>query len=297
MSKKPTIPDLNFTMHSGSYDAQGMDGEFVNSANMSLFDRQEKQAKVWKFAESTAAEHGAAHDILVNAANVNPMPEGASLMMNAFEYQGTMQPEFLVLGIQRTMQSMNEMRPPFGNANVSKDEIATAIREKTEIAYHYSHNRARGTAGNKAAFVLGREHNIPQFQVHQDYNFVDVDMDSAAKHQGLEKELAQVRDGDTYYFQGEAQVYKDLVSPDFASEFYQTVIERAATYIHERKDQILKPQGLQSFLENETFGEQYEIMLKSDTADLEDRNTAWESTIGFQGKEPQITNENTLTQG
>ena len=296
MTKEKPLPDLSFAIHAGACCGQGKDAEFVGTADMSLHDRQELQTKVWRFRESADPEHGAAHDLIVNAANIEPVPEQTLRLMTSLEYQGYMQTEFLVLGIQRTLQSLNQMHPPFGNRNITKEQIAKAIQDKTDYEYFGRHNHSRGTAGNKAAFVLGRKMNQLTFSIRSEHNFVDVDIYEAAEKSGLAEEMQELKDGDNYYVGNQMQVFSALKPPDFSSEFYQTITDRVATYIDEKKDDIIEANELKEFLEQETFGQQYLIMLGADTADPNNRNMRWEEIIEVQTDQLNASHEETLAQ-
>lgn len=285
--------------------AAGREGELTDSAAITLLDMIRRQEKIWKFPARAVPEHGVGHIILPLGASTFPQTAEMENIMDKARYQGDMQYEFFVLGIQETLTKIHNKEGLFWN-RIDLGPMKNQMEQSILRQYYMVEQRERGKLGNKSAFFIGKNTNpretLDAVKKRHIYRDMDVfkEAKELAKTMGLslpENEanipdwIKAIKDGDTYTANGEVQTYHDLKSPDFldpkADQTWKMLVDRAATFIHTFQDEIRNAQSMEAFLASKTVSDAYSVMLTSQSADPVNRNFEFEKIIGYNHEEPQ----------
>lgn len=300
MSDKPEIPNLKYAISNATCCGEGNHGEFQGMAKKNLLQIVYQQEELWGFAKADSAPptHGLGHEVLVGAASIFPQTQEMQRIIDAPRYQGDMQYEFFVLGVQRAIENINRMAKFGRSEDHTKDDIMSLIEDRALTDYENLRNISRGTAGNKAAFYLGmtEDPSASVFDVRQSFGFQDVAIHEAAqeriKQRGEANPMAKIEDGDSYIDgSGQRQIYHKIQKPDFSDPTWSVLTERAATFIHLNQEEIKAYDKPGDFMKEITFGQLYTDLLESETASKVNRNEHFETVIGYESSEYELTGE------
>lgn len=290
-------PKLRYALSDATCCGAGLDkhdgegGEFLGMADTNLLQRMHENEKRWGFTEDydLEPEHGMGHEILINAASIFPQTGEMQRIMTAPRYQGDMQYEFFVIGVQNvTREVRNELRS--GEVDhVSKQEIQQRIKDRIESNYTSTKNKTIGELGQKGAFLISKLSGGKKspFEVRQEHGFHDMrifDRASGAANFGGEPMdwQAQMKDGDNFTSEdGTTYYFETMKQPDLEDQTWPDLISRASTFIHHNQDALAQSETITDFMKDTTEGQLYATMLLDETADPQNRNTYYEDIIGF----------------
>lgn len=307
MTKNEEPPKLRYALSDATCCGEGLDvndgagGELRGMADKNLLQRTKENATDWGFTPdyNSRPAHGLGHEVLINSASVYPQTQEMQRIINAPRYQGDMQWEFFVVGVQNTVEELHKNRAEQGSPFLSKSEIENKIKENILKNYANTHNKTLGEMGQKGAFMLSKLQGGKKspFEIRQEHGFHDMrifDRASSAANFGGEPMdwQARMQDGDSFKAKdGTTYYFETIKEPDFEDQTWADVTSRAAMFIYQNQTALSQSETIEAFMQSTTEGQLYAAMLLDETADPDNRNTHFEEIIGFN---PQRHNAGSL---
>lgn len=297
MTKNEEPPKLRYALSDATCCGEGLDahdgsgGEFRGMADKNLLQRMKENEKAWGFTEDYDLHpaHGMGHEILINGASVAPQTDEMKRIIAAPRFQGDMQWEFFVVGVQNTIRDLHEQLREDSSEHASKDEIEQTIKENILANFSNTRNKSIGELGQKGAFLMSKlsDGTKSPFEIRRERGFHDMrifDRASGAANFGGEPMdwQARMQDGESFKAEDGTRYYFETIKePNFENQTWADMTSRAAMFIYQNQTALSQSETIEAFMQSTTEGQLYAAMLLDETADPHNRNTHFEEIIGF----------------
>jgi len=231
-----------FPIHAAS--GAGLYDEFCGAAFQSMMDLMNHNEDLWNLPGGDVCQgHGFAHTLVALSAMIDPCSETMKKVAYGPTYQGDVDMECLVFGVQVAIENMSGADEDCFNRQLNKESISDYIsrimlmRQKSE----FIHEQRR--IGRKGAFYIGKKTGQAMLHVQEIHRFDNDHIYNAAKelareHGELARWDADIYDCDSYVADdGQRQYFR--ASFNFSDDIgCKIMIERIAGTLFALEDQI-----------------------------------------------------------